>query len=192
MQDSTPPAKTTAPLSRQGKAALGYATRQRWRVFPVAPGEKSPPLLDKWQVRATTDPRQIATWWSSWPTANVAVATGGASRLVVVDIDPRHGGQDSWADLVDQHELPDTLETMTGGGGTHVYFMAPEGIDLRNTAGSIGPGIDTRGSGGYVLVPPSQTTGPYEWVTHSIPPAPLPAWLLARWTTKPATGATGG
>lgn len=165
-------------LSRLGRAALGYATRQHWPVFPVRPGDKTPAIPD-WPNRATTDTDIIQGWWSATPDANVGLVTGQRSGVVVVDIDPRHGGDDAWADLRDLHGPIETLEAITGGGGSHIYLQARPG--LRNTAGTIAPGIDTRGDGGYVLVPPSVTADTYEWLTHGIAPAAAPGWLLSLW-----------
>lgn len=133
---------------------------------------------------ATTRKDWIEAWWKRWPWANVAIATGQLSGIVVVDIDPRHGGNDSLDDLfVKNGAFPDTAEVMTGGGGRHFYFKHP-GIEIRNSAGKLGTGIDVRGDGGYVLAPPSShiTGGMYEWEASSEPEevglAQMPKWLI--------------
>ncbi|MGH9012234.1 MAG: bifunctional DNA primase/polymerase, partial [Acidimicrobiia bacterium] len=83
---------------------------------------------------ASTDPERIRAWWRRWPEANVAVRTGAASGLVVLDIDPPHG-EASLATLVAHHGvLPPTLTVNTGSGGYHLYFAHP-GTTLRNSAG---------------------------------------------------------
>jgi DNA-binding transcriptional ArsR family regulator len=104
---------------------------------------------------------------------------------VVVDVDPKHGGYDSLAELHEEgHELPLTASIKTGGGGVHHYLRCPgEGVEIRNSAGKVGPGLDIRGEGGYVIVPPSATEGPYE-VLHKRPPAKTPEWLIERLTPE--------
>lgn len=104
---------------------------------------------------------QIRTWWTSWPTANVLIITGRVSGLVVIDIDPRHGGDDSLASL---GRLPDTLTAGTGGGGQHLYYSHPKTRVIKDGAGLL-PGIDVRGDGGYVVAPPSvhNSGGRYTW-----------------------------
>jgi hypothetical protein len=99
---------------------------------------------------ATTDPGTIAAWWDRWPDANVGVKTGAG--LFVIDVDP--GG-------VLPLTLPPTV-TATTPRGTH-YYLRTE-APLRSSSGLLGPGIDTRGEGGYVLAPPSRTDlGGYRW-----------------------------
>jgi hypothetical protein len=68
----------------------------------------------------------------------------------------------------------------TGGGGIHLFFRYPRGTEIRNSAGLLGPGLDVRGEGGYVVVPPSHTQGSYEWVDSS--PLAEASWLLERLT----------
>ena len=87
--------------------------------------------------------------------ANVGIATGAVSGLVVIDIDPRNGGDESYAQL--KNELPSAFEKLfevqTGGGGTHLYFQHPGGhISCR---ANIRPGIDVKADGGYVVAPNS-------------------------------------
>jgi hypothetical protein len=113
--------------------------------------------------------------------------TGNRSGWVVVDVDPKHGGYDSLAELHEEgHELPLTATIKTGGGGVHHYLRYPEGVEIRNSAGKLGPGLDIRGEGGYVIVPPSVTEGPYE-VLHKRPPAEAPEWLIERLTAPSRT-----
>jgi DNA-binding transcriptional ArsR family regulator len=159
-----------------GDEALGYA-KKSIPVFPCKPGRKEP-LTSNGHKDATTDPDRIRAWWSRWPDANIAMPTGKRSGFVVVDVDPEHGGYDSLAELHEAgHGLPLTATIKTGGGGVHHYLRCPEGIEIRNSAGKLGPGLDIRGEGGYVIVPPSVTEGPYE-VLHKRPPAEAPEWLL--------------
>jgi hypothetical protein len=104
---------------------------------------------------ASTDPDTIRTWWQKWPDANVAIATGKRSNLLVLDIDPREGGDAHLAGLQEEHgKLPQTLTCQTGGGGVHYFFRHEDGI--RNSSGRVAPGIDVKSEGGYEVVPPWQ------------------------------------
>jgi hypothetical protein len=132
---------------------------------------------------ASTDPATICGWWQRWPVANVAIRTGAVSGLVVIDIDPPHGGDHSLASLGARHgPLPTALTVRTGSGGTHIYLAHP-GVQIRNTAGTrLGTGIDVRGDGGYVIAPPSRhpSGATYAWAGPPVatPPASPPAWLV--------------
>jgi hypothetical protein len=104
-----------------------------------------------------------------------------------MDIDPRHGGDDTLRDLEGKHgPLPCTPETITGGHGRHIHFQYPPSAVIRNSVGKLGPGIDVRGNGGYVLWPPSMHASGREYaidVEHDfqeIPFADAPDWLLER------------
>lgn len=114
---------------------------------------------------ATLDTAIIERWWKGWPEANVGVATG-PSRLAVLDIDPRHGGDESLRDLTQKHgdAWLETAIALTGGGGTHYLFKQNEERPARNAA-DVFPGIDVRGEGGYIVAPPSlhQSGKPYAW-----------------------------
>lgn len=131
---------------------------------------------------ASTDVRTLRGWWARWPGANVALRTGAtpSGGVVVVDVDPRHGGEASLARLLRCHgALPETAEAATGGGGRHLYFAHP-GVAVANSAGScLGPGLDVRGDGGYVLAAPSRhaSGAGYRWRSDRAP-VELPAWLL--------------
>lgn len=135
---------------------------------------------------ATTDLQTIDQWWSLFPDANIGLATGVLSGIVVVDIDPGKGGEDSWLNLENLHEPVDnTWLVQTGSGGFHFYFRADDAI--RNSASMVGPGIDVRGDGGYVIAPPSRhaSGNAYRWSDEFNPktinePAPMPDWLYRR------------
>jgi Bifunctional DNA primase/polymerase, N-terminal/Primase C terminal 1 (PriCT-1) len=160
------------------KAALAVA-RNGKPVFPCKPGGKEP-LTRRGHIDATTDPRKIHMWWKRWPNANIAVPTGGRSGVLVVDVD--HPA--SLDALEAKHgQFPETRTHSTGSGGTHLIFAYPEGSDIRNSAGKLGEGLDVRGEGGYIIVPPSRTTRPYE-VLDALPLADTPPWLRET-LTKP-------
>lgn len=124
---------------------------------------------------ATTDTDQIRQWWTRWPQANIGVRTGEASNLVVLDVDIRHGGHHTLADLAGRDPaVLDTRLIRTGGGGWHLYFRHP-GHAVRNSAGLLGSGIDVRGDGGYIVAPPStHATGGQYRIGDARPIAPLP------------------
>jgi hypothetical protein len=168
-------------------AALGYAARG-WHVLPIA---GKIPIVRDWTSKASTDPEQIRTWWGNDSGINIGIATGARSNLLVLDVDPNNGGDESLRALEAQYgPLPLTTEVLTGGGGLHYYFQHP-GIALGNSTGKLGPGLDIRTDGGQVVAPPSvhPVTGKsYEWeVAHhpdDIPTTPAPAWLIRRLATK--------
>lgn len=136
---------------------------------------------------ASTDPNQILHWWQRWPNSNLGVVTGKSSGLLVIDVDPRHGGDIALGQLEREHgRLPNTIETVTGSGGRHILFQYRAHQIVRNSAGRIGPGIDVRGEGGYFVAPPSMhaSGARYCWLSHHDPDhiglAPAPVWILSR------------
>src|SRR4051794_11400080 len=181
------PARGRAPRTASpGDAALRYATHG-WAVLPLhtpsrdgcscghaaCPKPGKHPRIRHGLRDATIDPARIRAWWTRWPHANVALATG---RLVVLDVDGP-GGHAALAALERAHTpLPVTLAATTGRG-QHLYFDAGQ-ERIASSAGRLGDGLDIRGHGGYAIVPPSlHATGQrYHWITRT-PPAPLPDWL---------------
>lgn len=192
-------------------AALTAAERG-WHVFPLRPNDKRPALHGedacpgirdcagghrKWEERATMDPDRIRRAWSTLP-FNIGIATG-PSGLLVVDLDlPKRKnnnkssegtpcGVTTFQALCERagHAVPDTYRVRTASGGEHLYFTAPPGEQLANTAGRLGKLIDTRAWGGYVVAAGSLTpTGPYT-VLDNRDPVPLPGWLHAQLTRRP-------
>ena len=166
-----------------GRAALAYLARG-WAAIPIEPEGKRP--LVRWEAYQHDPPSEqdIEHWFRQWPEANVGIVTGAVSGLVVLDVDPQHGGEESLRDLERRFgPLAETLEARTGGGGRHLYFGHPGG-ELRNRVG-LAPGLDLRGDGGLVVAPPSlHASGRcYAWRQGHDPdapaPAPLPPWLEA-------------
>ena len=105
---------------------------------------------------ATADQEVIRARWRARPGANVGLATGRASGLAVIDIDPRNGGESSLQELERVHGLfPRTVEVLTGGRGLHFYFACGDQVPAPSSSGRLGPGIDVKGDGGYVVAPPS-------------------------------------
>jgi hypothetical protein len=165
-------------VSELRAAALGYLERG-WAVLPVAPRGKVP-LTRHGLLDASHDRAQVEAWWRRRPDANIGVATGPPSGLLVVDLDGREG-LGSWARLEARHGPVLTLEAMTGGGGVHLVYGYPAGVNLGNSAGRLGPGIDSRGRGGYVLVAPSvhPSGRRYAWTGRGETPiAQAPPWLV--------------
>ena len=132
---------------------------------------------------ASSDEQTVRSWFES-TSLNVGIATGAISGIIAVDIDPRHDGDESLAVLEAQFgPLPQTCRFLTGGGGEHILFRHP-GTIVPNSAGKLGPGIDVRGDGGYIVAPPSKHAlgrGYAISVDHhpdDIPLAEPPPWLL--------------
>lgn len=185
----------SAPINKPSRhlcAALAYAASFGWYVFPCyeigesgrctcgRPNCQSPgkhPRTEHGLKAATIDPEKIRRWWGRWPDANIAAATGAVSGFDALDIDPRHGGDESLLEMVAQNgPLPDTVEQLTGGGGRHLLFKQHPGLASRT---GIFPGIDVRANGGYILVPPSNHSSgrEYAWELSSRPgEVPLVEW----------------
>jgi Bifunctional DNA primase/polymerase, N-terminal len=166
-------------------AALAWAA-QGVAVLPVRPGEKAP-LTRSGLHDATIEARVLRRWWSRWPAANVAIATG-APGVDVLDVDVR-GSQSGWAALRRLREagvVPAVAPLVrTPSGGVHLYFI---GTDQRN--GSLpDEHLDFRSAGGYVLVPPSTVntetySGTYRWGRRTAPTARLD-WQVATNLLRP-------
>lgn len=142
------------------------------------------PRITNWTARASQDYTAIRDWHRRWPDSNHGILTGSRSGIVVVDIDPRNGGEDSLAELERQYgALPHTVEAITGGRGRHLFFEHPGGVVRSST--SIAPGIDIRGDGACIVAPPSihHSGTTYTWETSSHPDdvglARMPDWLLS-------------
>jgi Bifunctional DNA primase/polymerase, N-terminal/Primase C terminal 1 (PriCT-1) len=168
------------------QTALALAARGL-HVFPCRPRDKRPATTDGLKS-ATVDAGAIEQWWRSNPDFNIAVATGTISGVFVVDVD----GVDAATELQklerEHGELPTTIVVATARG-RHLYFQAPE-MPVRSSAGKIAKGLDTRGDGGYVLVPPSIHPSGHRYCRSADSanvPAAAPAWLLNKITT-PANG----
>lgn len=126
---------------------------------------------------ATTDPKTITRW--KWETANIGIATGPVSGLVVLDIDPRNGGKESMGELQKRlGKLPIDLLVNTAGGGWHDYFQHPD-VTIPNR--DLAPGVEVKAAGRFVVAPPSlhASGNCYGWHNGSdTSPPELPArWL---------------
>lgn len=153
--------------------ALSYA-KQGWHVFPLQPAGKAP-LTEHGYKDATRDPDLIQQWWSRWPEANVGVATGRVSGIVVLDVDRKHGvdGVVSAAEL----DLPPTLVIRTPSGGYHLIYKCPAAFVVPRRIG-VRPGLDILGEGGYVVAAGSHTQqGLYE-IARNRPIAECPQAII--------------
>jgi len=172
--------KGASDVTGQLGAALLYA-RKGWLVFPC--GRDKKPLTPNGFKDATTAPEQITEWWTRWPDASIGCPTGpnmGKAGAWVLDVDLPEGPA-TLAALESEHEaLLATVEQRTGSGGLQRFFRWPEGREVRNSAGKLGAGLDVRGHGGYVILPPSghPSGGRYAWTSNGAPLAEAPEWLI--------------
>ena len=160
--------------SQYEKEALRYAARGI-PVFPLAAGTKVPTKNSHGHLDASKNEFVLRVYWEDEPRGNVGMPTGVKSGLIIIDEDPRKGGDAS------SLNLPPTLTVSTPQGGRHFYFKHP-GAGLKvpcDTTGKLGPGIDVKGEGGYAVLPPSRLSagGKYAWVNAAVPPADIPPHL---------------
>lgn len=188
----------TARTTLMDEHARAYAERG-WAVLPLwqpaaggrcgcgqadcpSPG-KHPiaSLVPHGLQQATSSAATVRAWWSAHPRANVGVRTGTESGVVVLDVDGREG-LTALGELARQNGRFAALWARTGSGGWHAYLAHP-GVEVPNSAKRVGPGLDVRGDGGYVVAPPSEhaTGNRYRWVTGPGERlSPMPNWLLSR------------
>jgi hypothetical protein len=180
-----------------------------WHVFPCAVGGKRPALRGNWQDLATTSADQVRDWWSRAP-YNIGIACG-PSGLVVIDLDlPHEEEEDDDQDAANGALFPlsgtDILSRLarergerypggtyvvdTPSGGCHLYFGVGANARVRNSAGAVGPHIDVRADGGYVVGAGSRIGGRAYAARGQRPPTPLPSWLarLIRDSYEPPAG----
>lgn len=171
--------------------ALALAA-QGFYVFPLLPGSKLPPKGVSWMRRATRDADRIRALFCG--DENIGIATGvfgDGEALLVVDVDNKGGkrGNETVLNLeIQGHAFPPTLESRTPTGGRHLFYRVP--VAVRQGVENIGPGIDTRSSGGYVVAPGSRVhiasagdhpvVGEYAFAEPSHPLADAPSWLVEK------------
>jgi putative DNA primase/helicase len=183
------------------KVALAYAERFGWAVFPVG-ADCRQPLTKHGVYDASSDPATITTMFRQAGDANIALACGQPSGVLVLDIDCKGDidGFQCLAELEDEHGfLPETPKQRSPSGGEHLFFAQPIGRDLFNKVGlrrqnsdgsrTVYAGLDIRTSaadgvsrrGSVALTPSQKPNGPYSWVVKpsEVPLAPVPDWLLA-------------
>lgn len=179
------------------RAALAYV-ELGWPVLPLSTGLKVPAISAKMGGRgvhnATTDADIVRGWWARWPSANIGLACGERSGFLVIDIDPRNGGDDSMAVLGARgYVFPDCPTSRTGGGGRHMLFQCDRRIG--GSKDRLGPGIDVKSTGGYIVAVPSfvipgdsRANGHYRWLRSpfDIAPPRLPIWCQTMLAPTPA------
>lgn len=163
-----------------------------YRVLPIKPGEKRPPMRE-WTKAATTDTNTVVNWWApggAYEDHGIGLALGwqdtpyGQRCVFAIDLDehdPEQSGAKAWANLIAENGDPgDTVCAATGGGGMHFLFAAESHV--RN--GRIAPGVDVRGDGGQIVVAPTlhPSGNPYQWIDGHAPweheLADAPDWLI--------------
>ncbi len=206
MTTTTALALTGLPAHQRARITGWLLLAERgWHLFPVRAGDKRPAIRE-WQHRATTDLDRLTRYFVEHPAANAGIACG-PSELYVIDADtakpgsdgPPGGGIAALAELAAPHGgLPATWTVCTPSGGRHHTFERPAGAELGNTARALGPLLDTRGAGGYVLAPgcwlapiparrdrPGHPGGSYELLDDT-DPVPLPIWIPEALTERRA------
>lgn len=168
-------------------AAIAYAQTGK-PVFPCNPATKQP-LAKAWRKTASVDPAVIEKSWKSNPKAMIGLPTGGPAGAFVIDID---AGTDKDTGEVFERgvllaalenaigcPLPDTRTSNTPRGGLHLWFRLPDGEAIGNRAGML-PRIDVRGTGGYVIAPPSVRSDgkAYSWQNADAAIADAPPALI--------------
>lgn len=141
-------------------------------LHPLKPGAKTP-LLKNWQASGTADILTLIEWNAKYEDSNWGAVAGPLSGITVIDIDPRNGGDSTWAPLVAKYGEPLAPRVQTPSGGTHYYFQHFPVAD------TLGRGIDILANKNNVVLPPSAVNGVlYVWengMPKSFPVAP--AWL---------------
>lgn len=145
----------------------------QWPVFPC--GADKRPVIQRGFYAATRDPEEARVLFQRPGAALIGVPTGATSDLVVIDVDVKHDRNGMLWLRENEHRIPKTRRHRTRTGGEHLLFRHP-GVPIRNSAGMLAEGVDVRGDGGYVIVPPSSG---YEIIDGAMP-ADMPVWLVAQ------------
>jgi Protein of unknown function (DUF3631)/Bifunctional DNA primase/polymerase, N-terminal/Primase C terminal 1 (PriCT-1) len=181
----TPTPRTTAAEDLYERAVLLVAERG-FHLFPVEKKGKRP-LIANWQRKATCDVETLNAWFHQYPGCNWGLATGSRSGVFVVDVDGEEGAA-KIRGISERHgyDWTETLSVKTARGA-HLYVKYPQ-QEIRNSVSKLGQGLDVRGEGGYVLVPPSvhPSGAIYRWNGHGEDAETMlaPAWLLEMLTAR--------
>lgn len=157
--------------------AVALARNCGYAVFPC--GDDKRPMLKGWPERASTDPAAIFRLWHQHPGPLIGIVTGERSGIDVLDLDVKQPTSSIWW-RANEPRLPPTRTYRTRSGGIHLYYRHAEGV--RNTASKLAKGVDTRGTGGFVI---SWFAAGLDCLDQTAPAA-WPAWLLADLLAKPA------
>jgi hypothetical protein len=177
------------PLSDLASVAAGLGLY----VFPCDVAKR--PCVKGGFTSASKDPAEIKRMFSAPGTKMIGVPTGSTNNLIVIDVDIKNAARGmEWLEL-NREALPETRTHKTRSGGLHLLFIAPDGVEIRNSASRVAPGVDVRGEGGYVIVPPSEG---YQ-VADPTDPAEMPIWLIKaclkqeeRYETRPSNPLVAG
>lgn len=176
-----------------------YARRERWKLFPVhgagpdgcTCGDRECKSPGKHPSNASgfkeaTDADFVLQRWFGDGDRNIGLATGAKSGVFVLDIDGPEGEKALKA-LQEEHGRLPATRTSSTGRGEHRFFRMPEGEKIANSAGRLGPKLDIRGDGGYVILPPSHhaSGAQYKWRDDKAEIAEAPAWLIERVRSRP-------
>ncbi len=182
----------STPASNDTLATVLALAGKGWRLFPCLPRSKKP-CIKEWPTLATTDPEQLRTWAHEHPGCNWALATGPASGVWAMDCDVKPcpscppetrkvNGASTLKNLMAQHgALPLTLITVTHHGNQYLFkYPSDRTIRNENAGKKLGDGLDIRGDGGYVMVPPSvhPVGSPYRFADADAELANAPEWLI--------------
>ena len=164
------------------------------RGIPIFPLSSKQPAVAGGFYAATADLAQVKDWHAKFPIANWGMRTGDAEKggagILVIDIDPRNGGDATWEILREENPEPiETVTVRTGGGGTHYWFLHPPGASISSGANVLGPGVDVKADRGYVVIPPSITEQKYRFELNPAETAisEMPEWILAALTRPDIT-----
>lgn len=164
-------------------AALAIVEQRGWPVFPCYPRSKIP-ATDHGLRDAVSDRGGVDRLWIK-KGFNLAATAGERAGFFVLDVDGSDGAA-ALHGLEQQHgALPETLTAFTGRG-THLYFEHP-GRKVFSRSGKLAPGLDVKGDGGAVLLPPSiHSSGVrYQWRNDTAPISPASPWLVELVTRLP-------
>lgn len=160
--------------------ALRHAAAGGW-VIPLKPGGKTPAVKD-WQAWATRDPAKITAHWSAYPNHNIGIYTGkfgDNEALLAVDVDCKHGArgyETILAHEIEGRDLTPTYISTTPSGGKHILYRVPAAV--KQGAHVLGPGVDIRSAGGYIVAPGSEVEAGTYTIEDPRDPQPAPQWLV--------------
>jgi hypothetical protein len=188
-----------ATSGRMLEAALAYAAHG-YPVFPLSKSSKAPiPKADKdvhgkkiprtgGFYKATTDPVIVSQWWHQSEHL-IGMPMGPASGVFAIDIDTAEDHADGtaeWETITAEHGEIDTREHITATGGRHLILKYDDDQPIGCSRGLLPDGIDVKGRGGYIVMPPSRRKDREYRVGHDMDPIDPPLWLIEMIGTRPA------
>jgi Bifunctional DNA primase/polymerase, N-terminal/AAA domain/Primase C terminal 2 (PriCT-2) len=165
----------------EAEKALEFIAQYEWPIFPCNPLDKRP-LCAHGFKDATVDPDTIKSWWTQWPNAMIGVPMGPESGVFCVDLDRKENvdGVATWNQWISELGEPEpTRQHSTPSTGRHMVYIWEAGI-RSIPLNKLGPGIEIKGDGGYIIVPPSRMADGREYVGNNLEPVAAPKWLLIK------------